>query len=201
MRLLSAVLLALLWSFSCGGPVSAQELGQAAAPGQEPVEEIENVEAVTEIQAAAEKPTTIDVLMGRLHPALVHLPIGWLLATLLLDFLGLCLNRTGFHRAGLVLLLVAALSCMPAMVSGWLRASELASGGPSADLVISHRNLMIGVSSLVVLALGLRLWRKNQIEGLFRWIYLGMILIGSGLIGFGGHLGGKLVFGANFLPF
>ena len=69
------------------------------------------------------------------------------------------------------------------------------------DPIIKHRNVMLAALGCTVVALVLRLWRKNQLAGAVYYAYLGFLLVATALMSLGGHLGGKLVFGEDYLPF
>jgi hypothetical protein len=66
-------------------------------------------------------------------------------------------------------------------------------------LLVDHRNWMLATAALVVIAAGLRLGRRNRLPGPWRWAYLGLIAAACGTLIWGGHLGGQLVYGQDFL--
>ena len=200
-RLLPFVLLLAL--ASTAGLAIAQE---SPAEEIEEVEEIEEIEEIEEVEAvavvnAAEGLGLVE-LIGRLHPALVHLPIAWLLMVLLLDVGTFLFRQENWAGAGLVALCATVASFVPAIVAGLIRASYIPSQDPAyLEMQARHRNLAFVVGGLALVALALRLAKKNQLTGALRWAYLGLIAIAAALVGLVGHEGGKLVFGADFLPF
>jgi uncharacterized membrane protein len=171
------------------------------------VEEVEDVEPVEVVQptavggdtAATAGPGLVEYV-GRLHPLLVHLPIGWLLALVLFDLAGLVFGREGFARAGFWLLVLTVAAAIPAVITGLLRADELADKGAQSPLFADHRNLMLTVTGLCIVALGVRIARRKVLDGAWRWIYLIILLSAAGLMAWGGHLGGQLVYGQDYLP-
>ncbi len=142
-------------------------------------------------------------LVGRLHPIFVHLPIGWLTLLVLLELAALVRRRDEGDRFRLALLVLALASCLPAVVSGLLRADEVTSlARDSVGLVTLHRNLMFAVSGATALALALRLGLgRPRLAGAARALYLVVLLAAAALLVYGAHLGGKLVFGERYLPF
>lgn len=137
-------------------------------------------------------------LVGRLHPLLVHLPIGWLLLLLLVELAAL--RRAageGWQRLGRGLLVATLLVALPAVVSGLLRADAL----PPEPLMNLHRNVMLGLVGLLVVALPLRLGGGAKPPLGRRLGYLALLAAAVCLLLWGGHLGGVLVRGPNYLPF
>lgn len=129
-------------------------------------------------------------LLGRLHPFVLHLPIGLLAALLLLEGLGK-LSAASQLRPGQRRLL-ASLLCLLALVtagSGWLLGAEQ---GYSAGVFLWHRGFGIAfASSTGLLALAALLgWR-----GLYR---AGLLLAAFTVVP-AGHFGASMTHGANFL--
>jgi uncharacterized membrane protein len=145
----------------------------------------------------------LKLLLGRLHPIFVHLPIGWLTLLVLLELAALVRRRDAIDGIRLALLALTATSCVPAVLSGLLRADEITRQAPdSAALATLHRNLMLALSGASLLALGIRLQRgRDRLVGLPRALYLAVLLAASALLVYGAHLGGKLAFGERYLPF
>jgi uncharacterized membrane protein len=140
-------------------------------------------------------------LVGRLHPALVHLPIAWLVLLVLVELGSLIRRRQEWERTGLWLLLLAVASAIPAIATGLLRAEEMLAEAPeAAGLALRHRNLMFGAAGAAAVALALRLARRPP-RGAWRALYLAIVLAAAGLVGYGAHLGAKMVFGVDYLPF
>lgn len=137
-------------------------------------------------------------LLGRLHPLLVHLPIGWLLLLLLVELGALRpAAGAGWQRLGRGLLLATLLVVLPAVVSGLVRASAL----PPDPLMTLHRNVMLALVALLALALPLRLGGGERPPHWRRLGYLALLFGAVALLLWGGHLGGILVRGPNYLPF
>ena len=178
----------------------------AAAGGEEEIEEVAE-EAVT-VKAApvataadAEAERGIGPTLGRFHPALVHLPIGWLLMVVLLDLVALRRGYEGFSQAAHFALGGTVLSFVPAIVSGLLREASYEAPADVHEIIETHELVMFVTLGVVVAALALRTWRRHQWSGAPRTVYYGLILAAAGLVAYGGHLGGQAVFGADFLPF
>jgi len=125
---------------------------------------------------------------ARLHPVLLHLPIGLWLALAWLQLFGSREGRESGRpggRTALVCLLV--LSSAPAGASGWL----LHEGASYPEIVEWHE---WGGIALVVLSLllGFAHWRRSRWYGAWLWIGVLVLLPTS-------HFGGALTHGEDFL--
>jgi len=141
---------------------------------------------------------SLTALLGRLHPAVVHFPIGWLVLLLIMDSTAFVLRKTTLVRWGPFLLGGTVLSMLPAIATGLLRYSAYSEPD---SLALDHRNLIFIMAALCLSALIVRLVKGNDLRGIVRWIYLLLILSATGLILMASHHGGKLVFGEAYLPF
>ena len=177
-------------------------------PGE--VEEVEDLEVVEVVEPngagagapeAAARSTGLAELAGRTHPLLVHLPIGFLLLLLLLDVAGLALGRDAFRAVGPWVGGLTVLSFVPAAVSGLLRYAYPPYDRVYDGLVYAHRNVMLVTAALMAVAFALRLSRRNRLAGAWKAAYLVLLVGAVALLTYGGHLGGKLVFGEDYLPF
>jgi uncharacterized membrane protein len=166
--------------------------------GTEEPEEVEAVEA--NVQNAAEPQRSPLQLLGRMHPLFVHFPIAWLILLLIVDLVTFGLKRPGLAASGYGLLGGTMLAFIPALLTGLLRAKEVSSGAEH-ELLELHRNVAFTLVGLCAVALSLRAWRRNRLAGAELGIYLLLILAAAALVGLVGHLGGKMVFGVDYLPF
>jgi uncharacterized membrane protein len=177
-------------------PSTAQEVGD---DGTEEIEELDSFDDFEIVEADPEP--GLPELAGRMHPALVHFPIGWITLVLLLDLLTFVLGRRELETAGLWVLAFGVLAFIPAAASGLLRADTLTVSAGIYYPVELHRNLAFLVLLICLIALVTRFKSRKNLTGAVQWAYLAMMVAAAGLIGFVGHLGGKMVYGENFLPF
>lgn len=191
-------------AFFCGViPLLAdnpQPDGKTQPPGKtaEPAP-IEEVQEVTAVETAA-RPAGLD-LLGRMHPALVHFPIGWLVLLVLAEAAARFAGREEWGKVGLPLLVLVCLSFIPAALTGLLRAASMGNDPEFRALMVPHRNMNIAAGVLCLAALLLRLRRRNQSPVKPGWSYLLLVVAAAALVLVSGHLGGKMVFGSNYLPF
>lgn len=138
---------------------------------------------------------------SRLHPAVVHMPVAWLWLLFLTDIAALALGRRELLTAGIYLAVLTLLSFAPAVATGLLRLEHLPQDPAAMAPALIHRNIMLIGAGLCTVFLTLRLWRRNRLAGVTRWIYLLLVTATLFVITVGGHLGGKLVYGDDYLPF
>jgi uncharacterized membrane protein len=182
---------------------TATATAQGPAPGavtSDKVEEIGQVEVVPAPSPEGE-PAGLRDLLGRLHPALVHFPLAWLFGLLVIDFVGLGLGRQEWRRWGFFALVGTTLAFLPAAVTGLLREDYMPSDADVARALVIHRSLNFTVFGLVLAALGLRLFRRNDLQGWNRRGYLALVIVATGLVLLAADFGGKMVYGHHFLPF
>ncbi len=168
----------------------------------EDVEDVSEVKDVTPAQASpARKKPTFWQTLGRLHPALVHFPIAWMVLLLLVDIRTVAWGRPGWERLGLYLLVGTVLSFIPAMITGTLRMDELPHSPESLDQIAAHWHMALLSVFFLGDALILRLQRKNRLTGSSRWANLALLALSTALVLIAGHRGARLVYGSDFLPF
>ncbi len=98
-------------------------------------------------------------LLGRLHPLVVHFPIGLLVVALSLEMLTLTGKRPGLREGITWMVNIGAFSAVLASIFGYLLKS---SGDYAGTLVEQHQNLGIATSALSV-ATALLLRRTNKV--------------------------------------
>jgi uncharacterized membrane protein len=124
----------------------------------------------------------------------VHLPIGILLAAIVIQYLSLVKGFKKIRKAVKVLLLLGALSALVAMLTGLLHAQ---SGEFDTKLVERHRALGILVVILAVVAWLLHGQKMKEM----RAGYFVVLFALAFLIIFTGHTGGTITHGEGFLNF
>lgn len=187
-----ATLLASAMTLATGPWALAQQTNAVA------VDEIEELGVIEEV-APKPAPSVLQVV-GRLHSAAVHFPIAWLPLLVLVEWLVLTgrLVHPWLSRPWLAVATLGAF--VPAAASGLLRLAELPADAPSLMTAHLHRNFMLSAVGLLATALLLR-FKVMRSGSPWRYVYLMALVIATGLVMIGAHLGGRLVFGDRFLPF
>lgn len=145
---------------------------------------------------AAEGSSDLILFIGRFHPLLVHLPIGFLLLAFLLE----CFARLErFKKAGLgnavpFSLLLGSISAIGAILTGYLLSLD---GGYGEALLSTHMWLGITVAVLSLLAFILRtsFFDRPKIKKIYEGILLLMVVSLMAT----GHYGGSLTHGSDYL--
>jgi uncharacterized membrane protein len=135
------------------------------------------------------QPPEIFLFLGRLHPLLVHLPIGMLVALASLELAALLPRfKNANASAGFILALAAPLAVMTA-ICGWLLSLG---GGYDAQLLAWHKWLgtATAVGSVVAAIL---FWRGKILT------YRVSLFATAGVLMAAGHLGGSLTHGSDYL--
>ncbi|MEM9142461.1 MAG: c-type cytochrome domain-containing protein [Bacteroidota bacterium] len=131
------------------------------------------------------------LFLGRFHPLVVHLPIGFLILAVIL---GVTSKFESSKSAGLLLdltLWLGALSAALACILGYMLSLE---GGYDTDTVFLHQ---WGGIALAILAFALLAYRKKvKIRPLIQQLGFAVLLL---LLLYTGHLGGNLTHGSSYL--
>lgn len=129
------------------------------------------------------------VFFGRFHPLLVHLPIGFLLMALVLQWLCNKKKYAAIEPAVPVAFLLGMISAILSCISGW----SLATGGEYEEATLElHRWMGIGVAVVSVAAYYFSRQTKLVVKSILAVVLFLLILLA-------GHLGGTLTHGEGFL--
>ena len=131
----------------------------------------------------------LDQFVGRFHPVLVHLPIGFLLLLGLLELLALRPNSKHLSSASRAILIASVPVTLGAALTGWLLAEN---GGYNEAVLFQHR--WAGVAVAVGAVALLVAHQRHQVR-LYRWL----LLIVVAVIALAGHQGGSLTHGTGYL--
>ena len=136
----------------------------------------------------------LSLFIGRFHPVLVHLPIGFLLMAFLLEFVSMMKRYEQLAHAVPFVLLMGFLSGLFSAITGWLLSDG---GGYGEDLLALHKWLGIGVVilSLAAWLLRITLYDNPFYKKIFRGTLTVMVLLLMGA----GHYGGSLTHGSDYL--
>ena len=135
-------------------------------------------------------------IIGRLHPLLIHFPIALVISAAVAEAVAVitgddrwCAVAVGNVRAGSIFALVAA-------IAGWRLALD---PGVETSSVLEWHRWLGTVGAGVALAAALAAADTGGRSSLSVWIYRTALFAAAILVAATGHLGGVLVWGANFL--
>jgi uncharacterized membrane protein len=135
-------------------------------------------------------------LTGHFHPLLVHFPIGLVLIAAVAELVAIVTGKEDWRVVAVTNVRAGAVFAGAAVLSGWLLAVSTVAADPSA--LAWHR--WIGTTAAIV-TLGAALATGNaerrSLAG--RWLYHAALFGAAALVAVTGHLGGLLVWGADFL--
>jgi uncharacterized membrane protein len=138
-------------------------------------------------------------LLGRLHPPLVHFGIAW--AVLALPLALARLRFEGLGRVDLAVTAAGAAGVAVAVVTGWLHAPDVMGRPDVHGLVELHEIMGFATLGVLVLALVARCVMERRWSRPMAALYAVLLAASLVLVLVTGHLGGKITFGEDFLPF
>ena len=134
-------------------------------------------------------------LLGRLHPLIVHFPIGLLVTALFLEGLTIGGRRAGLRDGITWMIYLGAFSSVLASVFGYCL---LTYGDYSGELVQLHQNLGIATTILSLITAGL-LWKAQASKAPNLIIYRAMLALSVIVLTIAGHNGASLTHGSDYL--
>jgi uncharacterized membrane protein len=127
----------------------------------------------------------IDTL-GRLHPLIIHLPIGCLLLAALFQYL-IVQKKRPLQDALRITLLVGMSSAFIACITGYLLSDE------QAETKTMTNHMWLGIATFLCSAWA---WYANQKSHAYaKWLIYGLVI----LVSITGHFGGSLTHGEDYL--
>jgi uncharacterized membrane protein len=148
------------------------------------------------IQVEVDNVPDLVTFLGRFHPLLVHLPIGFLVALFVLEGLDLFRKSVRLHHATYFVAWLAAASAVFSAVFGVLLSYT---GDYAPTLLARHLWLGTATALLCVWLVVLKMrsdWREPQ--G-FAPLYHLTLLLATGAMALAGHFGGALTHGSDYL--
>jgi len=135
-------------------------------------------------------------LLARFHPLLVHFPIALVLVAVVAEAGAVLTGNRRWRAIAMANVCAGAPFAVVSAVAGWRLASTL--GLDPTSILAWHRWLgTAGAGVTVVAALATFAARRESSRGL--WMYRIALVCAALLIAAAGHLGGLMVWGADFL--
>ena len=137
------------------------------------------------------------LFFGRFHPLIVHLPIGVLIFSLLIEVA--CLRRSVEERWGDMALFAIFMSAVGAVISVVFGIFLTREGGYEGGAFLLHQGLGIATAVGVIIALFLRLSSMSSGGKGLMEAYRFFLLLTFAMMSIGAHFGGNMVHGSKYL--
>jgi uncharacterized membrane protein len=128
------------------------------------------------------------------HAALNDLPPALLVASLVFDLVGSATKREGLKTAGFWTLIAGAAGAVVALVSGLLAEDTIEHGESVHRVMERHEAFAITATIVFGLLAVWRIWRRGNLPGQERAVYLVAATLGTAMVVWVAHLGGTIVF-------
>lgn len=134
--------------------------------------------------------------LGRLHPLIVHFPIGLLFVALLLELLTLNKRNPDLRRAIHILLVVGTASALLAAAFGWLLEAQ---DNYSGEVLSIHK--WAGIATAILASITLLVHRHIVNKSAFDMLmtYRSVLIVTVAGVSVAGHFGASLTHGSDFL--
>ena len=137
----------------------------------------------------------MELFIGRLHPLIVHFPIGILVVSMVMELFTIGGKRPGLRQGIYWMVFTGAGTAVLAALLGWLLSNA---DDYSGELVQSHQNWGIATAIFSTLCAILLYLTKNQrITSLM--IYRSALFLSVTLLTVASHLGASLTHGEDYL--
>ena len=135
-------------------------------------------------------------LIGRLHPMLVHFPIGLVLFAAVAEVVAMTTGRTDWQTVAILNVRAGAIFAIGAAIAGWRLAS---SPGMEATSSLDWHRWLGTIAALAVSGSALTTAGTSGRSPSALRVYRITLFWAAALVAVTGHLGGLLVWGADFL--
>jgi len=129
--------------------------------------------------------------INRLHPLLVHLPIGMMFFAAFLFILKKWKQTTQYDSSIFLALICSLGTAIFSAITGWLLSNE---GGYDVDFLFWHK--WLGISTTLAIFLLLIIYKNKSISKNWSSIFFLLTLV---LLSVTGHFGGSLTHGSDYL--
>lgn len=136
------------------------------------------------------------LLFGRLHPLVVHLPIGFLMLAFIFNITVYFKKLPNLQVAVPFTLLLGAISASVACLFGWLLSET---GDYGAKTLENHKFSGLAIAAISFLLFYLTTPHFQQKIVLPGKLYTGLMIGLMGLLSYSGHQGGNLTHGSDYL--
>ncbi len=139
------------------------------------------------------------LLLGRLHPMVVHFPIALLTVAAVIEAWHVLRRRPVPSEAGTYCLAFGVAGAVASVCLGTLNAAHQSMTGEAAAALERHQVMgwISTVAAMGALGAGQFVRRAGQMRTVA--VYVGLLVVTGAVVGATGHLGGELVYGERYL--
>lgn len=134
----------------------------------------------------------LGIQIGHLHPLFVHLPIGIIIFAFLLEVYSRFKPEKSFDEVVDFTLMVAAVTALVSLGTGWLLGEE---SGYDENSLFLHRWMAVSFTTTTIILYFVKRSSKKWIHK----TYIPLFLVVLGLISVTGHFGGNMTHGEDYL--
>jgi uncharacterized membrane protein len=135
-------------------------------------------------------------MIGRLHPLLVHFPIGLILVAAASEAVAIATDRRAWRHAAVVNARAGAVLGIGAAVAGWRLA---ASGAIDPSSWLEWHRWLGTLAGVAMVGSALATVVADRRSPYGRWVYRATLFCAAALVAIAGHFGGLLVWGVELL--
>ena len=135
-------------------------------------------------------------LIGRLHPMLVHFPIGLVLIAAVAELVAMTTGRRDWRTAAVANARTGSVFAIGAVIAGWRLASL---PGIEATSSLEWHRWLGTIAAVAAVGAALATAGARGRSPFAVWVYRITLFWAAALVALAGHLGGLLVWGADFL--
>ncbi|PIR17199.1 MAG: hypothetical protein COV46_05260 [Deltaproteobacteria bacterium CG11_big_fil_rev_8_21_14_0_20_49_13] len=134
--------------------------------------------------------------MQNIHPLFVHFPIALLIFSVACDILGRLFKKGSLENAGWWSLFFGMIAIAAAATTGLLAASSAPHLDAAHEIMEDHERLQLIAGAIFLILFIIRIVNRTRLPQMRLMLvsYIVLSLIGVGIISFGAHLGGRLVY-------
>ena len=132
--------------------------------------------------------------MPNIHPIIVHFPIALIVVVAICDLIGIISGKRSFILTANIVSIFAGIGAVMAVISGLFAEKSVWHPGPAHELLETHEMFGFIFLGVIIVTVIFRLAIGDKIYDRFAWIGFVLALIASGIVGYGGYLGGEMVY-------
>ncbi len=126
-----------------------------------------------------------------IHPKVVHFPIALFMTALGLDIVSLIFKKENLHKTAVHIYVIAALMTPLVVRTGLWEEERFNLSHPVLD---QHRQFALWTMWVSLMSLPVLWFMKQKSQKFFRYFFIILLIVISGLVTLTGHNGGRMVY-------